>query len=117
MQELNKLIHEARGLCWHKRGFVKYGIIEEQGADYYCSKCDFHMETFDKDYNPDYSNNIADAFPLLLEMPIQKIIDILRYIAGWMVIQLMKNKKFKLTEKIFCEMICLPYIAYKHDNP
>jgi len=59
----NKQIHLSRGLCWH------------EGRPYQmeCNKCG-EPSGFDhpSKYNPDYLGNIADAWQLFMELPIDK---------------------------------------------
>ena len=107
--EMNKKIHELRGKCWHD--FVGQNF---DPTTLKCRHCRCRGEKWANYENPDYKNNIADAWELFEEMPqlLYKRLD--SYSHGWICNSWEGvDKPYFGRGKTPMEAICKAYIAWK----
>jgi hypothetical protein len=109
----NRMIHEARGLCWHEKGkFIGFTEHLPPHHRVECSKCGIVLElnTFEEIIwkYPNYLGNIKDAFYLLKELTRDR--------EAWKKWLFTDIKCDELTEEILCEAIANAWMAYKKEE-
>lgn len=100
--EINQIIHEAMGKCWHD--FDPHALLSLKNR-YWCSKCDSY------DYpNPSYTTSWADYGPML-EWTMEQ--------EWWprLVIEKMRGSVYKVIKKLDDEPWLNYYVPQQYLNP